>query len=189
MKYFSALILKYFQDNYIFSYAVEDNYSGNQFGHTENRHGGDTAGAYHVRLPDGRLQTVQYTVDHYGGYRATVVYEGGRTKAATAPAKFVHEPSVYSGGGAGAVQSYFSHPGPAQPHLSPAYNFINHHPPPPPPPPPGPSPGLLPSYTALQPHYLPLRPDHSQPAQPAYFILPQAVAVLTFLRTTFIRQT
>ena len=58
-----------FQAGYIFSYAVEDDYSGNQFGHTENRHGGDTAGAYHVRLPDGRLQTVQYTVDHLGGYR------------------------------------------------------------------------------------------------------------------------
>ena len=145
---------------------MEDNYSGNQFGHTENRHGGDTAGAYHVRLPDGRLQTVQYTVDHYGGYRATVVYEGGQQKAPTAPAKFVHEPSVYSGGG---VQPYF------QPHLSPAYNFINHQPPPPsppsppppPPPPAGPSPVLLPSYSTHQPHY------HTQPAQPAYFILPQ----------------
>ena len=183
MKYFSALILKYFQDNYIFSYAVEDNYSGNQFGHTENRHGGDTAGAYHVRLPDGRLQTVQYTVDHYGGYRATVVYEGGREKAVTAPAKFVHEPSVYSGGGGGS-QPFFSHHS-AQPHLSPAYNFINNSPPPPPPPPPAP-PVLLPSYTALQPHYLPLQPDR---AQPAYFILPQAVAVLTFLSLLFIRQT
>ena len=159
---------------------MEDNYSGNQFGHTENRHGGDTAGAYHVRLPDGRLQTVQYTVDHYGGYRATVLYEGGQQKVATAPAKFVHEPSVYSGGG---VQPYF------QPHLSPAYNFINlppaHPAPPSPPSPPsppagpaGPSPGLLQSYPPPQPHY---HPHPVQPAQPAYFILPQAVAVLTFL--------
>ena len=32
-----------------------------------------TAGAYHVRLPDGRLQTVEYTVDTRG-YHATVLY-------------------------------------------------------------------------------------------------------------------
>ncbi len=46
---------------YKFSYAVKDGYSGNQFGHTENRFGVETVGTYHVLLPDGRLQTVSYT--------------------------------------------------------------------------------------------------------------------------------
>ena len=134
---------------------MEDNYSGNQFGHTENRHGGDTAGAYHVRLPDGRLQTVQYTVDNVAGYRATVLYEGGQRKVATAPAKFVHQPQVYSGGGgaaAAASQPFLSFSRPVQPHLSPAYNFINLPAPP------------APSYSSLPPPYTP---------QPAYFTLPQ----------------
>ena len=79
------------QGNYRFSYAVEDNYSGNQFGHTENRDGaGTTAGEYHVRLPDGRVQTVEYTVD-YRGYHANVFYHGDSV-GVTAPTQFVHEP-------------------------------------------------------------------------------------------------
>ena len=49
------------QDEYGFSYAVDDVNTGNQFGHSENRFGVDTVGAYHVLLPDGRLQTVSYT--------------------------------------------------------------------------------------------------------------------------------
>ena len=86
----------FFQGNYRFSYAVEDNYSGNQFGHTENRDGaGTTAGEYHVRLPDGRVQTVEYTVD-YRGYHANVFYEG---EIPPTPAHFVHheQPVIYLG--------------------------------------------------------------------------------------------
>ena len=29
-----------------------------------------------MALPDGRVQTVRYTADHYGGYVAEVTYEG-----------------------------------------------------------------------------------------------------------------
>ena len=65
------------QGQYNFSYQVEDGYSGNQDGHSENRLGSATAGAYHVLLPDGRVQTVEYTVDSYAGYKATVHFEGG----------------------------------------------------------------------------------------------------------------
>jgi len=65
-----------YEDQYKFSYQVEDGYSGNQFGHSENRLGSSTAGAYHVLLPDGRVQTVEYTVDSYDGYKAKVQYQG-----------------------------------------------------------------------------------------------------------------
>ncbi len=60
-----TLLFFYIQGQYKFSYAVDDGYSGNQFGHTENRFGPDTVGAYHVLLPDGRLQTVSYTGKFY----------------------------------------------------------------------------------------------------------------------------
>ena len=35
-------IFFYFKGEYNFAYAVEDAYSGNQFGHSENRFGADT---------------------------------------------------------------------------------------------------------------------------------------------------
>ena len=34
------------------------------------------SGSYRVNLPDGRVQTVTYTADHYGGFVADVKYEG-----------------------------------------------------------------------------------------------------------------
>ncbi|KAK7034471.1 hypothetical protein SK128_023576 [Halocaridina rubra] len=61
---------------YDFNYAVKDEYSGNDFGHQEARNGYDTQGTYYVQLPDGRLQTVTYTVNGDSGYVAQVAYEG-----------------------------------------------------------------------------------------------------------------
>ena len=45
-----------------------------------------------VYLPDGRLQTVTYTADHYNGYVADVKYEG---KPVYAP---VHKPAPHPHG-------------------------------------------------------------------------------------------
>ena len=43
----------------------------------ENRDGYATSGSYRVALPDGRIQTVTYTVaDAYSGLVADVSYEG-----------------------------------------------------------------------------------------------------------------
>ena len=67
------------QGSYDFSWSVLDKSSGNQFGHTENRLGYDTSGAYHVLLPDGRTQTVTYTVDPYTGFQAKVDFAGEAT--------------------------------------------------------------------------------------------------------------
>eukprot|EP00095_Tigriopus_kingsejongensis_P008664 maker-scaffold72_size415059-snap-gene-0.9 protein:Tk08664 transcript:maker-scaffold72_size415059-snap-gene-0.9-mRNA-1 annotation:"rna-directed dna polymerase from mobile element jockey-like" len=53
---------------YSFGYKVHDGY--NNFGHQETRHGGNTKGSYHVKLPNGKLQTVNYHVDGYSGYVA-----------------------------------------------------------------------------------------------------------------------
>merc|ERR1712172_442339 len=61
---------------YDFAWDVLDTYSGNDFGHQESRNEALTTGSYHVALPDGRVQTVTYTVDGYGGYAAEVTYAG-----------------------------------------------------------------------------------------------------------------
>lgn len=62
--------------DYAFSWAVKDSYSRNDYGHSERRRDRSTSGQYHVLLPDGRVQTVTYTADHYNGYVADVTYEG-----------------------------------------------------------------------------------------------------------------
>lgn len=60
--------------HYNWEYAVKNDYSNNDFGHKEYRDGHNANGRYYVLLPDGRLQTVTYTVDHYGGYVPIVEY-------------------------------------------------------------------------------------------------------------------
>ncbi|XP_040580732.1 uncharacterized protein [Lepeophtheirus salmonis] len=63
--------------HYAYNYGVVDDYSGNNFGQSESRDGYATTGEYHVQLPDGRLQTVNYHVgDAYSGYVADVTYSG-----------------------------------------------------------------------------------------------------------------
>jgi len=66
----------YLPATYNFAWDVLDTYSGNDFGHQEERNDKLTTGSYHVALPDGRVQRVTYTVDGYGGYAAEVTYDG-----------------------------------------------------------------------------------------------------------------
>jgi hypothetical protein len=61
--------------NYEFSYEVHDTPSGNDFGHKESRQGDVARGRYHVMLPDGRMQIVDYTADN-DGYKPNIKYEG-----------------------------------------------------------------------------------------------------------------
>ncbi|XP_018572515.1 pro-resilin-like [Anoplophora glabripennis] len=60
--------------NYQFEYHVEDPPSGNDFGHQEERQGDVAKGKYFVLLPDGRLQTVEYTAD-LDGYKPKISYQ------------------------------------------------------------------------------------------------------------------
>ncbi|XP_042884382.1 pro-resilin-like [Penaeus japonicus] len=60
---------------YQFFYQVRNDKTGIDFGHQESRKGRYTQGSYHVRLPDGRLQRVAYTVNGESGFRARVFYE------------------------------------------------------------------------------------------------------------------
>merc|ERR1712008_283201 len=67
---------------FAFSYAVADDYSGSNFNAQENQDvNGAVSGSYSVSLPDGRIQTVTYTADHYNGYLAEVSYSGEAYKA------------------------------------------------------------------------------------------------------------
>ena len=61
---------------YAFQYGVADSYSGAQFNAQETADGKAVSGSYSVALPDGRIQTVTYTADHYNGYVADVSYSG-----------------------------------------------------------------------------------------------------------------
>lgn len=61
---------------YAYEYGVADEYSGSIFKAAETADGKAVHGSYQVHLPDGRIQTVTYTADHYNGYVADVSYEG-----------------------------------------------------------------------------------------------------------------
>merc|ERR1711942_9685 len=76
---------------YHYEYKVHDDKEHLDFGAEEEGDGKDNVhGFYHVKLPDGRLQKVSYTVNGYGGYIADVAYDG----------EAVH-PSYHGGGGHG----------------------------------------------------------------------------------------
>ncbi|XP_034935502.1 pro-resilin-like [Chelonus insularis] len=68
--------------NYEFSYEVQDTGLGVDFGHRENRKDEEAKGSYHVLLPDGRTQIVDYVADA-GGYRPMIRYEGTATYPAS----------------------------------------------------------------------------------------------------------
>jgi hypothetical protein len=78
---------------YGYEYAVQDDYSGVNFGGNEQRDGYATNGGYRVLLPDGRTQIVTYNVgDAYSGYVADVRYEG---VASYAPTPAYKQPAPY----------------------------------------------------------------------------------------------
>merc|ERR1711881_217130 len=92
---------------YAFQYGGADDYSGANFNAQETADGKAVSGSYSVHLPDGRVQTVTYTADHYNGYIADVKYEG----QAVYPK---YEPKPY-------------HPAPAYKPAPPAYKPAPHH--------------------------------------------------------------
>ena len=60
---------------YSFQYGVEDPESKASFQASESQDtAGSVGGEYRVALPDGRLQTVKYSVDPASGYIAQVTY-------------------------------------------------------------------------------------------------------------------
>lgn len=73
---------------YAYQYGVHDDYSGANFNAQETADGKGVVGSYQVHLPDGRVQTVSYSADHYNGYVADVKYDG-------APVYPKHEPRPY----------------------------------------------------------------------------------------------
>merc|ERR1712126_365072 len=62
--------------SYTYDWEVKDDHSNNNYGQNESRDGDKTAGSFYVLLPDGRIQTVTYSVDGYGGYVADITYSG-----------------------------------------------------------------------------------------------------------------
>jgi len=60
---------------YTFQWDVNDQYSGNYYGHQEQRDGDNTQGTYYVQLPDSRLMRVDYYADA-SGFHPTVTFEG-----------------------------------------------------------------------------------------------------------------
>ncbi|XP_037793938.1 pro-resilin-like [Penaeus monodon] len=81
---------------YDFNYAVNHDYSNNDFGHQENRNGYDTQGAYFVLLPDGRVQRVSYNVNDDSGYVAQVSYEGEAQYGAPRPSTSYQPAPAYA---------------------------------------------------------------------------------------------
>ncbi|XP_068217730.1 cuticle protein 19-like [Palaemon carinicauda] len=81
---------------YAFSYAVKDDYTGNDFAHDESSDGQVTSGSYRVALPDGRTQIVTFNADHHGGYVADVAYEGEASYPPPAKPSYGPPPPVYA---------------------------------------------------------------------------------------------
>merc|ERR1711913_7480 len=62
---------------YKYEYGVQDDYTNAVFAKSESQNEvGTVTGSYKVNLPDGRIQTVTYTADEVGGFKAEVTYEG-----------------------------------------------------------------------------------------------------------------
>lgn len=67
------------EHGYAFGYRVRDFYTGNDFGHTQNKNtDGKITGEYHILLPDKRVQIVRYYAND-DGFHADVSYETPQT--------------------------------------------------------------------------------------------------------------
>ncbi|KAM3964276.1 cuticular protein RR-2 motif 139, partial [Aphomia sociella] len=64
--------------NYDFSYDVQDNAVSLDFGHNEKRKDDRATGSFHVLLPDGRMQLIEYEAGP-DGYKPQVMYMGTAT--------------------------------------------------------------------------------------------------------------
>merc|ERR1711892_1621276 len=94
-------------------YGVQDDYTNAAFAKSESQNEvGTVTGSYKVNLPDGRIQTVTYTADEIGGFKAEVTYEG----TPIYPPEPKEGYGVYSGPGA-----FAPHPAP-QYQPKPVYN-------------------------------------------------------------------
>ena len=80
---------------YDFAYQVVDDYTYNNYGHKESSDGKVVSGSYNVLLPDGRTQTVSYTVDGYSGFVAKVDYAGEAKYPAYKAAAYPAYPKKY----------------------------------------------------------------------------------------------
>merc|ERR1712038_977806 len=80
---------------YAFQYGVADDYSGAKFNAQEAADGKVVSGSYQVALPDGRIQTVTYTADHYNGYVADVKYSGEAVYPKYEPKPYKPAPPPY----------------------------------------------------------------------------------------------
>ncbi|XP_045603530.2 cuticle protein 7 [Procambarus clarkii] len=100
---------------YNFQWDVNDQPSGNFYGHQEQRDGDNTQGSYYVRLPDTRLMRVDYYVDQTG-YHPTVTFEG-EAQYPSAPARGYSQPAPAPSQGysqpAPAPSQRYSQPAPA----------------------------------------------------------------------------
>merc|ERR1712212_179604 len=98
---------EYAPQPYKYEYGVQDDYTNAAFAKSESQNEvGTVTGSYKVNLPDGRIQTVTYTADEVGGFKAEVTYEG----TPISPPEPKEGYGVYSG------------PGAFEPHTSPQYH-------------------------------------------------------------------
>merc|ERR1711875_56953 len=96
---------KYEYSPYHYEYKVHDDKEYLDFGQEEEDDGhGNVHGYYHVQLPDGRHQRVDYHVDGYSGFIADVKYDG----KASHPA---HHSSGHHGGRFGKSLDLSEQPG------------------------------------------------------------------------------
>merc|ERR1719278_604461 len=98
---------EYAPQPYKYEYGVQDDYTNAAFAKSESQNEvGTVTGSYKVNLPDGRIQTVTYTADEVGGFKAEVTYEGTP----------IYPPEPKEGYGV------YSGPGAFEPHTSPQYH-------------------------------------------------------------------